>query len=339
LTRRRRLVGAALLGLSVVLRLQNVILGLGAIGVLVWRRRNDDARDAAIVLAGWAAVYGLLDLVTWGGLFASIPLYIAVNVGVINFTNTFGAAVVRSLPQWFYPPPYFFAQYLLVSMGLPFVVAVVRALFSARRAPGLAQIALAYFVVHSFIPHKELRFVLPDLPLLGALAAIGIDEAPALLRCGASWLSPALAAALVVASMVSGAGFHQLTFAELGIQGNRLVAGPQEDLRTSKTPDSSAFDDPGDVNRLLLVAHGLPDLCGIKVEAVLPEFQGGYTYLDRNVPLYRLGGPPRTSTFYNYAIVLKGTEAGAEVRASEGGMSLIKLRNSCTVDPKFDTQL
>ncbi len=339
LPRRRRLVGSVLLGLSVVLRLQNVILAVGVLGVLAWRKRHEDARDATIVLAAWAAFYGVLDLITWGGLFASVPLYLAVNMGVFNFTNKFGSAAVTTLPQWFYPPPYFFLQYLLASMALPFVVAVVLALFSARRASGLGLIALAYFVIHSFIPHKELRFVLPDLPVLGALAGIGIDEAPKILRRGRAWLSPALAAVLVLASAVSGATFHQLTFGELGIQGNRLVANAQEDLTVSKTPDSSAYDDPGAVNRLLLVAHGLPDLCGIKVESVLPEFQGGYTYLDRNVPLYRLGGPPRTSTFYNYAIVLRGTEAGAHVTATEGDMSLIRLRSSCTTDPKFDSQL
>lgn len=337
-SRRDRLIGSALLGVAVVLRLQNAVFALAVLAVFAWRRSWPELRDSAAILAVSAAFYGVLDLLTWGKLFGSIPLYLAVNLGVFNFTNQFGEAAVHSQPAWFYPPPWFFAQYLFASMALPLVVALALALVAARRAPDLAFVVLAYFVVHSVIPHKELRFVLPDLAPLGALAAVGVDEAAAVLR-GRAWASPALAGALVLASGASGATFHDLTFQDLGMQGNRLVAGPQEDLRVSKTPDASAYDDPGAVNRLLLIAHGLPDLCGIKVEAVLPEFQGGYTYLDRDVPLYRLGGPPRASTFYNYAIVLKGTEAGAEIRASEGDVSLIRLRNSCTHDPKFDNNL
>jgi len=176
------------------------------------------------------------------------------------------------------------------------------------------------------------------LPLVGALAAIGIDEAARTIR-GRTWAAPALAAALVVACGVSAATFHDLTFAQLGVGSNRLVSNEKGELVPWRTPASSAYDDPGGVDRLLLAARTMPDLCGIKVEAVLPEFQGGYTYLDRAVPLYRLGGPPRTSSFFNYVIALQTTTPQGDVRATDSGMALIRIGNTCAPDPKFDNRL
>lgn len=337
-SRRDRLAGSALLGLAAILRLQTAVFAAAVLAVLAWRRRTGDLRDAAAVLGACALLYGVLDQLTWGRLFASIPLYVGINLGTLDLKATFGSATVVTLPEWYYPPPWFYAQYLLRSIGVPLVVALALAAVGARRAADLAIVTAAFFVAHSFIPHKELRYVLPVLAPLGALAAVGIDDAVRLAR-GRAWAAPALAAVMLAASALSAATFRSLTFGDLGIQANRLVATPDEDLRVSKTPGASAYDDPGPVNRLLLVARTLPDLCGIKVESVLPEYQGGYTYLGRNVPLYRLGGPPRTSPFYNYAIVLGGTEAGAEVRATDGDMSLIRLRGACTRDPAFDARL
>lgn len=46
-----------------------------------------------------------------------------------------------------------------------------------RRARGVAAVALAFIAAYSFLPHKELRFILPAVPLLNAVAAAGISRA------------------------------------------------------------------------------------------------------------------------------------------------------------------
>ena len=336
--RRARLIGAALIGLAVLFRLQNAIFATVLLAVLLWRRDRRSFIDATGVLAGAAAVYGLIDWITWGRPFDSARQYIAVNLATPDLIANFGDVAVRTQLDQYFPPAGYYAQYLLASMGLPLIVAFVLALFAWRRAGDLWLTAVAFFVIHSVIPHKELRYVVPVLPLVGALAAIGIDEAARVGR-RQTWLAPSLAAVLVVACGVSAATFHDLTFAQLGVGSNRLVSNEKGELVSWRTPASSAYDDPGGVDRLLLVARTLPDLCGIKVEAVLPEFQGGYTYLDRAVPLYRLGGPPRTSSFFNYVIALQTASPQGDVRATDGGFALIRIGSSCARDPAFNDRL
>jgi hypothetical protein len=261
-----------------------------------------------------------------------------VNLATPDLIANFGDVAVRTQLDQYFPPIGYYAQYLLSSMGLPLVVALALGIFAWRRAGALWLIAIAFFVVHSVIPHKELRYVVPDIPLIGALAAVGIDEAARTVR-RQSWLAPALAAALVVACGISAATFHDLTFSQLGVQATRLVSNEKGELVPWRAPTANAYDDPGGVNRLLLAARAMPDLCGIKVEAVLPELQGGYTYLDRAVPLYRLGGPARTSSYFNYVIALQTSAPQGDVRATDSGMALIRLGSTCVPDPAFNDRL
>src|SRR5678815_3710339 len=92
--------------------------------------------------------------------------------------------------------------------------------------------------VHSAIPHKELRFILPVLPAAMALAGVGLTVAAT--RVGRR-LPVGLA---LLGAVSSGARFHSLTFGQLG-----AYEGQREAV--------SAYDDFGPVNRLLLVASEL----------------------------------------------------------------------------------
>ncbi|MFY0581526.1 hypothetical protein ACN28S_51220 [Cystobacter fuscus] len=113
--------------------------------------------------------------------------------------------------------------------------------------------AAVFVLLHAWQPHKELRFILPVLPLFAALAGVGLDT---LLRHLPP--SPArLALPLVVVAVagVSALRMGRLTFQDLG-----QYDGPKA--------LSSAWDDFGPLNRLLIQAGKLEDLCGLKVEAV-----------------------------------------------------------------------
>ena len=99
---------------------------------------------------------------------------------------------------------------------------------------------------------------------------------------------------------------------------------------------SSAWDDFGYINRLLLTASRERDLCGLRIDAAHLAWTGGITYLHTKAPLY-MPGFPQQYGYFNYAIVRQGS--GAQVLASESGWDLVKLGATCTPDPGYTWKL
>lgn len=306
--RARLWAGASLLGIAVLLRLQNGVFCLGLLGILAGRRKWRLAAEAFAVLCGWAFVYGLLDKLTWGGWFHSAFKYLQFNV------------VEGKAAQWGTAPFLWYLDVLWRAMPAVAVALAFGLLCSLRRAPGLALTAFAFFLLHAWTPHKELRFLLPMLPVVCALAAIGLSWLSQTLD--GRWLS-AGAAVLVAASAVSGASASKLTFGDLGAY---------EGLK----PDASAWGDFADVNRLLLRAHEQEDLCGLKLESAHQAWSGGQTYLHRPVPFYAHNGPPRESGYFNYVI---GSGGQGTVVARAGRHALIRIAGSCRADPNYNARL
>ncbi|PTL81338.1 hypothetical protein [Vitiosangium sp. GDMCC 1.1324] len=312
-SRRAVVAGASLLGIAVLLRLQNGVFCVGLVGVLAARRDWRAARDALAVLAGWAFLFGLLDRLTWGRWFHSALVY-------LDFNLVQGKAAV-----WGTAPFEYYGRVLLRSMGAVTLVALGLSVLAARRAPGLLAMATAFFVLHALQPHKELRFLVPVLPLFAALAGVGLD---AVLRHLPP--SPArLALPLVVVAVAGASGLRvgRLTFGDLG---------QYEDLK----PRASAWDDFGPVNRLLITAGQLPGVCGLKVEAVHLAWTGGYSYFHRDVPLYAHNGPGRESGLFSHVLTVSGAVAHGEVVASEGPFVLVRLpQGRCAADPAWSSRL
>lgn len=306
-------VAAALLALAVMLRLQTAIFGLGLVAVLAASRRWRPALLVFTVFAAGMFVFGLVDLVTWGSWFHSAVTYMRVNL------------IEGRSAIWGTSPVYYYLVVLLRSMGLAGFLMLGLAALAVRRSPQLWALGAAFLAAHSLIPHKELRFILPALPLGCALAGIGLDQLSGL---APSWVSRAVAGALAASVIFSAVTFHQLTFHDLGSQ---PVFGP---------PSTSAYDFAGSTNRLMLQANKHPDICGLKVESTLIEWTGGYSYLHRNVPLYRNDGPPRQSGKYNYVIARASSVPRGWVVASEGKEVLARLPVSrCTPDPNYGSSL
>jgi hypothetical protein len=175
-------------------------------------------------------------------------------------------------------------------------------------------VAAGFLLVHSLIPHKELRFVFPLLPLVAAQAAVGLD------RVAGWWSAGLLACAL--ASLVT---LPWLTFGRLGIR------NPPAEAR--------ALDYGGPENRLLVQAGQREDLCGLRLES-LPHWRtGGFAYFHRNAPLYRAERPGEGEGHYNYVIARRGQVAGEEV-AVDHDVALVRLAEArCTPDPAYDWHL
>lgn len=315
--RARKLVwlGASLLGLSVLFRLQSAVVCVAVVGVLAAQRRWKALRDVAAVLALWAVLFGALDAVTWksapnvkfGGWFHSAVVYLRFNL------------IEGKAAGWGVAPWYFFAQRLWTSMPLVTVTLVAGALVGARRAWALVAVALLFFALHSASPHKEYRFILPLLPMLAAVAAVGFSALPI------ERLRQVAMALTVVAAALSFATKESLTFGQLG-----QYPGRESD---------SAWDDNGPVNRLMLVASQQADLCGL-FTPVHPAWMGGATYLHTKAPLFSPGWPYDClqAGTCNYAIVPRGNQLPPV--AEDKNFVLVKVPGSpCRPDPNYAWRL
>ena len=269
--RKWRLLGVALLAIAVFLRLQNGIFCAALLIVLLVSRRYRESLEAAVLLAAAGVAYGVVDLLTWGDWFHSARVYLLFNLR--------GGA-----SGWGVSPFTYYAKHLARLPWLWGVALIGFAVLGSWRSPALAFAAGAFLLIHSLTPHKEFRFLLPAFPLLGALGALGLDE----LRRLPPLVFRSATATVIAIALLSGATLGRLTFTDLG---------------ANLSPAGSAYDASGPLNRLLVEAHNQPGLCGIDIEGATLPWSGGYTYLDRSVPMFTAGGPG--PAYYNYLVADK----------------------------------
>lgn len=307
--RRQWLLGASLLGLATLARLQSGVVCAVVLLLSFSPRSRGMAVAGTLVL--WALVYGLWDAAAWhqlpaakaGGFFHSAVVYYRFNI-VENRGAGWGTA----------PWTYFFVHLYRTMPALTLALGAA-ALLSFKRAWSLVLIIAAFLALHLFVAHKELRFLIPIMPLASAFLGIALSqwpERPARLGLG-----------LVSLAVLVSAWNHQaLTMGDLGSYPERA--------------DSSAWDDFGQVNRLLLAASREKDLCGLRIDAAHLAWTGGSTYLHTNAPLYMPGTPPQHG-YFNYVITRAGS--GATVIATEGPWQLVKLGPACVADVNYSWRL
>ena len=313
-SRKQVLLGAAMLGAGVLFRLQGAAYCAGALLWLSWKRNFVRAREAALMLTGFALLYGLTDAIAWhdapgaryGGWFHS-----AFKYWEFNITMNGGA-------EWGTSPwPYYF-QVSYTAMPALAVMVGFGAVASLRRAGAGWICAALVLALHVFVAHKELRFIVPLWPLAFALCGVGLRVLPS------AQVRRASVAALLGAALYSAANLRALTMGDLGAYADR--------------PQSSAWDDFGPVNRLMLTASKRPDVCGLRIDAAHLAWTGGSTYLHHPAPLYHLGRPSPALGYFNYMIT-RG-DSGLPVVATQGGLELVKLPIArCTPDPGYTWRL
>jgi phosphatidylinositol glycan class B len=274
-SRRRTCQAALWITLATLLRYQNALFGLAfLIGLLAERRRREAllfcSAGAAALLAG-----GLLDWATWGRPFHSLIAYVDFNL-LRGGASTFGVE-----PFWYY------AKSLWDSTGPVVLVFFVLAVVGGLRAPVLGLAVLAYLLAHSLIPHKELRFIVPALPLGCALVGLGAERLLQRTARYALWSWFGLGAAALAALLA----LPHLSYRRMG----QYLDTPRG-LR-------SVFGSDEEANLMLASAGQKPDLCGLGVLGLRPAFTGGYSYFHSPKPLLyskRLCG---ASPALNYLIV------------------------------------
>ena len=304
---REVVLGSALLALAVMLRLH-----LGLIAALVpvtWllRGHRRHAMYALLTLTAGALMLGALDWATWGAPFQSAREYLRFN-WVEGRAAQFGVA-----------GPGFYARHLLTTMGPLSVVSVALALVGAKRAWPVSAMLMLFVAAHTAVAHKELRFVLPALPLLGVLAAVGVDGLLAWRR-SAAWG----AALLLVLGLLLQPKVTALSWSNLGI--------------THVNDQSPVFDDGGPENRLLARAGQSPEVCGVEMLTREVDSSAGFTALHRKIPLFDATRPPFASDEVNALIGPRGMTAGREL-AGDGEFALVLVRSECTPANDFTHRL
>jgi hypothetical protein len=192
--------------------------------------------------------FGAVDWTTWSYPWQSFILYFKENV-------VSGPGKELTLVQ----PWYWYVLVLLVLLG----PAVLLLFHGARRSPFLAIFCAIVVVSHSAIPHKEIRFIYPILAPAITLAAMGIVDLLDEIKRGMSFLdNPKWVVAIGVAFLFASSA---------------LLAAQCADWYKSRWGDG-AFD------RLSRETA----LCGVGIYRAIWWQSGGYTHLDRNVPILPL---------------------------------------------------
>ncbi|MBC7792750.1 MAG: glycosyltransferase family 39 protein [Clostridia bacterium] len=210
-----------LLGMAGMLRFQTGIIAVCAVAYVLYARQIRVA--FAMAGAGLAALLtqGLIDLETHGRFLASLRGYVAFNA---ERSSSFGEA------------PWFTYLVLLVLVTIPpLTLWLVRPIWDAARAHALVSISLMVFVVlHSFVPHKEERFLFSAFPLAFVLIGAALAHVRRSVRT-AFWLLNGLALAVATLS-----------------DGQHSIIDPLRDARTERIVLIGGFEAPA------IYARGIP---------------------------------------------------------------------------------
>jgi GPI mannosyltransferase 3 len=218
---------------------------------IAWQYRRDIDEWRWLFLGGAAVLLpfcGVLDAITWGAAFQSIWL---------NFDRNVVQGIATAIGT---EPPGYYLSYLTVAL-VPLPLMLGLALAGATRFPALAIAAVGTFVMHSLLPHKEVRFIY-----------LTIAAAPILIGLGATYLARLLAIRYGARATTVGG----CSFLALGLGLSCFIAiGPLGARWGFQRGMVHAF----------LAAHRESNLCGLQVRDMPSWKSGGYTYLNRDVPL------------------------------------------------------
>ncbi len=273
-SRRAAAIAGALVSAACFLRYQNGLAAVGLLALYLAARRWREAGAYAIAGVAVALAGGALDWATWGTPFHSFTAYVRYNL-VEGQSAIYGV----SGPAFYLRALWSSSGPAILVVGVLFAWAVIgpalawrRSRFAERQGAGLGLVVVLFVAGPSAVAHKELRFVLPILPV--ALAVAGAGAAALLQRVAEARrtaVAGLLATALGLALLVSAS---QLTFGRLGMHEGESDA------------ERAPWHAREGVQRALWAAGEQPAICGLLVVGIRPAWTGGYSYLHADVPIY-----------------------------------------------------
>ncbi len=280
----------------------------------IWAARRDLRRGWLPLVVGCAIpllALGVSDWLTWGSPFQSVWKNLVVNL-LDKRATLYGV----SSPQWYIGK-------FIVIWGAALLPVAVFFCAGARYAPLMALTAIVTVLAHSAIGHKEISFIYAAIPAVMIVAGIGtarlVLAIPRLLR-------PRLAPRSVLAAA---AGLWLAVEGLTGISAMRLQWQGVDDTLLP----------------LWIAARKQPDLCGLGLyvrDAPWWWYSGGYTYLNRPVPMYLMHTPEALAEArpgYNYLVLerpLAETMYGDEIVTCTRDYCLTRRKQSCADVPRFE---
>jgi phosphatidylinositol glycan class B len=259
-----------LLGIVCVLRIQ-IAPAAAVVGLYALWRMPSSSR-VWLIAGGLAVLVGaaLLDAVTLGAPLASIWRYVLYNVG-------YGVSDLFGVEPWDF---YFWAE--LWIWGLAAVLLVPIVVKGSAAAPMPLAMAVVIVGVHSAIAHKEVRFVYPAIVLLSTLGGVGLAG---ITRA----VSDRLSHRRVTRRTVSGLCAAAATGIWVAVAAFVWFGSSMTALRSLGSDNLAAA----------AFLHRASGICGIGVvegDHYFWSTSGGYTYIHRSVPIYRIkaGSAART---------------------------------------------
>jgi len=252
-SRIRLAVSGLLLGLALMLRIQ-LFPGMAIVAIYVWLGRSRQSwQFLALGFGAAVACAGLLDWVTWSYPWQSLWKY-----GYMSLARSPGHGV--------FPWHHYLLEFAVYwwAAAIPMFGLIW---LGSRRLPLLAAIAVTLLIAHSFVPHKEYRYIYPALALLVILAGLGLCDV-AMKFPRATWI--AASACLLLTACVSG-----------------MLA------TASNYVDHWAYS-RGEIRAFGQIASD-PQACGILLWRQRGWTTPGYTGLHRDLPIYEVMSERRFS--------------------------------------------
>lgn len=246
--RKRFFLAGLFLGLAACLRMQLLPAMLFAAIYFCYRRRRERVPAVAAGFATPVLLFGGVDWMTWSYPWQSY---------LLSFQTNMVSGIGREFS--FHEPWYWYLLVIVVLLG----PAALLLFHGARRSPFLAVLCAIIVVSHSFVPHKEIRYMYPIVAPALTLAAMGLVDLLGELRPGMKFpAEPRWVVAIgVVFFFVSSA----------------LLAVPCASWYRTRW-GIGAFD----------CLSRQAELCGVGLYGVSWTQSGGYAHLHRNVPLMQL---------------------------------------------------
>jgi hypothetical protein len=324
--RRRMFLSGLLASLAIFLRYQNGLMTVGLLAALLVSARR---RQAIAFVAGAAVALlagEILDWMTWGRPFHSLLAYLRYNLFQ-------GRSAAYGVSPWSY-----YLETAWSSTGVASLVIAIGVIAAWGRARALVVLAVGFVVVHAFIPHKEYRFLMPALPLLLALSAVGLtallarldrDGSPAGHRLRRHWPAAVVGVAMSALMAVKAV---DATLASTGQWSDRPEGA------------KSVWHHWEGANLALAETGRHGDLCGVLLAGLGAVWSGGFTYLHRDVPFVTFENAPNGGALLplaNYVVLAPGVEPPPGYLALNdfGGWSVLRRDGGCAPPPGGLTRL
>jgi phosphatidylinositol glycan class B len=192
-------------------------------------------------------------------------------------------------------PWYGYGGMLLTHLGPILLLALV----GVRRSPVLGGVALITVFAHSVLAHKEIRFLYPVIPIVITLAALGLSDIAAAVNARLkSQFSDMTIVAASLAFCAITSGVFAWAFPVWNISSGGLIA--MDRLSEDST------------------------VCGVGLYLVWWQNTGGYTHLNRDVPIVQIpwdSSPEREPHSFNALL------AGRAFRGATGEYTLVECWN------------